>query len=155
MYLGSSGHQNLKKIFPEESPPPEPPKGSKVAICTRGNVSGEFRSPKPEKGAPGGLSPTRASKRLKSSHLYKEECIWGVQVIKTWKRSSRRGLPHQGPQNSKVAICRRGNVSGELRSPKPEKGTPGEIPLTRAPKRIKSSHLCKGERIWGIQATKT
>ena len=25
MYLGSSGHQNLKKELPEESPPPEPP----------------------------------------------------------------------------------------------------------------------------------
>jgi hypothetical protein len=65
MYLGSSGHQNLKNIFPEESPPPEPPKGSKVAICIRGNVSGEFRSPKPEKGAPGGFSPTRAPKGSK------------------------------------------------------------------------------------------
>ena len=46
MYLGSSGHQNLKKKLPEESPPPEPPKDSKVAICTRGNVSEAFRSPK-------------------------------------------------------------------------------------------------------------
>jgi hypothetical protein len=83
MYLGSSGHQNLKKELPEESPPPEPPKGSKVAICIRGNVSGEFRSPKPEKGAPGGVSPTRTPKRLKSSHLYKGECTWGVQITKT------------------------------------------------------------------------
>ena len=44
MYLGSSGHQNLKKKLPEETPPPEPPKDSKVAICTRGNVSEAFRS---------------------------------------------------------------------------------------------------------------
>jgi hypothetical protein len=57
MYLGSSGYQNLKKKLPETSPPPRPPKGSKVAIRIRGNVSGEFRSPKPEKGAPGDLSP--------------------------------------------------------------------------------------------------
>jgi hypothetical protein len=49
MYLESLGHQNLKKELPETSPPPGPPKASKVAICTRGNVSGELRSPKPAK----------------------------------------------------------------------------------------------------------
>jgi hypothetical protein len=58
MYLGSSGHQNLKKELPETSlSPPGPPKGLKVVIRIRENVSGEFRSPKPEKGAPGDLSP--------------------------------------------------------------------------------------------------
>ena len=67
----------------ERSSPQGLGKDSKVAICTRVNVSGEFRSPKPAKGAPGGVSPTRTPKRLKSSHLYKGECTWGVQVTKT------------------------------------------------------------------------
>jgi hypothetical protein len=88
MYLGSSGHQNLKKELPEESPPPEPPKGSKVAICTRGNVSGELRSPKPEKGARGGVSPTRAPKRLKSSHLYKGECTQRIHATNAQKNKT-------------------------------------------------------------------
>jgi hypothetical protein len=82
MYLGSSGYQNLKKKLPETSPPPRTPKGLKVAICIRGNVSGEFRSPKPEKEAPGDLAPTKASKRLKSSHPYKGACIRGVEITK-------------------------------------------------------------------------
>jgi hypothetical protein len=51
MYLASSDHLNLKKNLPEEPPPPEPSKGLKVAICIRGNVSGEFKSRKPEKRA--------------------------------------------------------------------------------------------------------
>jgi hypothetical protein len=83
MYLGSSGHQNLKKMLPEGSPPPGSPEGSKVAICIRENVNGELRSPKPEKGAPGELPLTRAPKSIKSSHLYNEECTWGVQATKT------------------------------------------------------------------------
>ena len=82
MYLGSSGHQNLKKELPEESPPPEPPKGSKVAICIRGNVPGEFRSPKPEKGAPGEIPLTRAPKSIKSRYLYKRECTQDIQATK-------------------------------------------------------------------------
>jgi hypothetical protein len=83
MYLESSAHQNLKKELPEGSPPPEPPKASKVAICIRGNVPGEFRSPKPETEAPGAISPTRTLKSLKSRHLYKGKSTWGVQVTKT------------------------------------------------------------------------
>jgi hypothetical protein len=78
MYLEISGYQNLEMHLPEGSLPPGLPKGSKVGICTRGNVSEELRSPKPEKGAPGDLSLTKASKKLKSSHLYKGECIWRV-----------------------------------------------------------------------------
>jgi hypothetical protein len=100
MYLERSGHQNVKKELPEESPPPKPPKGSKVAICTRRNVSGEFRSPKPEKGAPGKLFPTRVPKRLKSRHLYKGDCMWGVEVTKTWQMSSRRDPPHKGSEKN-------------------------------------------------------
>jgi hypothetical protein len=82
MYLGSSGHQNLKKELPEGSPPPEPPKASKVAICIRGNVPGEFRSPKPEKGAPGEIPLTRAPKSIKSRYLYKRECTQDIQATK-------------------------------------------------------------------------
>ena len=82
MYLRSSGHQNLKITFPEKSPPPKPPEGSKVGICTRGNVPGEFRSPKPEKGAPEVIPLTRALKSIKRRYLYKRECTQDIQATK-------------------------------------------------------------------------
>ena len=37
MYLGSSGHQNLKKKLPEDCSPPGPSKASKVIICIQGS----------------------------------------------------------------------------------------------------------------------
>jgi hypothetical protein len=52
MYLGSSGHQNLENELPEDCSPPGTRKGSKVVICIRGNVPGEFRCPKPENELP-------------------------------------------------------------------------------------------------------
>ncbi len=82
MYLASSDHLNLKKNLPEESPPPEPSKGLKVAICIRGNVPGELMSPKPEKGAPGEIPLTRAPKSIKSRYLYKRECTQDIQATK-------------------------------------------------------------------------
>ncbi len=48
MYLGSSGHQNLKKELPERSPSQGLRKASKVGICTSENVPRSFRQPKPK-----------------------------------------------------------------------------------------------------------
>ncbi len=74
MYLGSSGHQNLKKELPEESLPPEPPKGSKVAICIRGIIYlGSSNHQNLKKKLPKEPLPTEAPKGLKVAI-----CIRGI-----------------------------------------------------------------------------
>jgi hypothetical protein len=82
MYQGSSGHKNLKKGAPGDLSPPGPPKGSKVAIPIRGNVPGELRSPKSEKGAPAEIALTRTPKRKKSNQLYKGESTQRIHATK-------------------------------------------------------------------------
>jgi hypothetical protein len=108
MYLRGSGHQNLKITFPERSPPPKSPEGSKVGICTRGNVPGEFRSPKPEKEFPGESFPTKASRGLKVSIYTRGNVSEEFRSPKPERGAPGGFSPTRVPKTANVDMCTRG-----------------------------------------------